>query len=144
MATPSIVSPGIMFGKFASTVSISVCWLTRERASVRFCAFKEGVPNESLWGHLSSLGFRAVFTQCPTYQKPTVHGIGRIQIDDDDHNIFLTKISKTYLFFKDKRSWDYIRKFRLDRVGHHISENINFVRDRLDAIRNLSCGKRKA
>ncbi len=71
---------------------------------VRYCAFKEGVPQESLWNFLQELGFQAVFTQCPTNQAPTPAGIGRIQIDDDDHNIFLTKISDTYLFFKDKPS----------------------------------------
>ena len=27
-----------------------------------------------------------------------------------------------YLFFKDKRSWKYIRKYKIDRVAHRISE----------------------
>ena len=89
---------------------------------IRYCAFKEGVPQQSLWTFLQGLGFQAVFTQCPTNQAPTPAGIGRIQIDDPDHNIFLTKISNTYLFFKDKPSWKYIRRYRLDHVAHHLSE----------------------
>jgi len=92
---------------------------------VRYCAFKEGVPGESLWNFLRGLGFQAVFTQCPTNQAPTPAGIGRIQIDDDDHNIFLTKISDTYLFFKDKPSWKYIRRYKLDSLIHHMSEAFN-------------------
>jgi len=94
---------------------------------VRYCAFKEGVPGESLWNFLQGLGFQAVLTQCPTNQPPTLAGIGRIQIDDDDHNIFLTKISDTYLFFKDKPSWKYIRRYRLDHLAHHISEAWNKI-----------------
>jgi len=95
---------------------------------VRHCAFTEGIPGESLWNFLQGLGFEAVFTQCPTNQAPTPAVIGRIQIDDDDHNIFLTKISDTYLFFKDKRSWKYIRRYGLDRLAHHISEAWNNIR----------------
>jgi len=96
---------------------------------VRYCSFKEGVPQRSLWTFLQGLGFQAVFTQCPTNQPPTLAGIGRIQIDDDDHNIFLTKISDTYLFFKDKPSWKYIRMYGLDSLAHHISEAWNKIRE---------------
>jgi len=81
-----------------------------------------------LWEFLQAQGFSAVFTQCPTNRRASVDGIGRIQVDDDDPNIFLTKISKTYLFFKDKRSWKYIRKYRIDKVVHRISETLNRVR----------------
>jgi hypothetical protein len=95
---------------------------------VRFCAFKEGMPKKPLWDFLGARGFQAVFTQCPTNKRPTLSGIGRIQIDDDDHNIFLTKISKIYLFFKDKRSWKYIRKYKIDRLAHRISEIINWIK----------------
>jgi peptidoglycan/xylan/chitin deacetylase (PgdA/CDA1 family) len=95
---------------------------------VRYCAFTEGVPGESLWNFLQGLGLQAVFTQCPTNQAPSPAGIGRIQIDDDDHNIFLTKISDTYLFFKDKPSWEYVRRCGLDRLAHHISEAWNNIR----------------
>ncbi|MGD1152435.1 MAG: polysaccharide deacetylase family protein [Syntrophales bacterium] len=98
---------------------------SRSNVQVRYCAFKEGVPTESLWNFLQGLGFQAVFTQCPTNQPPTPAGIGRIQIDDDDHNIFLTKISDTYLFFKDKPSWKYIRRYKLDFLMHHMSEAFN-------------------
>ena len=95
---------------------------------VRYCAFKEGVPGESLWNFLQGLGFQAVFTQCPTNQASTPAGIGRIQIDDDDHNIFLTKISDTYLFFKDKPSWEYVRRYGLDHIAHKLSEAWNKIR----------------
>jgi len=97
---------------------------------IRYCAFKEGVPGADLWAFIQSQGIRAVFTQCPTNQRATVAGIGRIQIDDDDHNIFLTKISKPYLFFKDKRSWQYIRRYKLDRLFHRLSEWVNRMRER--------------
>jgi len=97
-------------------------------SKIQYCAFKEGVPEKSLWDFLKRQNFDAVFTQCPTYRKVGANGIGRIQIDDDDHNIFLTKISKTYLFFKDKRSWKYIRKYRIDRIAHQISETWNRIK----------------
>ncbi|MBW2003242.1 MAG: polysaccharide deacetylase family protein [Deltaproteobacteria bacterium] len=98
------------------------------RWDIRFCAFKEGVPEKPLWDFLKDRGFQAVFTQCPTNKRPTLSGIGRIQIDDDDHNIFLTKISKIYLFFKDKRSWKYIRKYKIDRLAHRVSETLNRIK----------------
>lgn len=95
---------------------------------IRYCAFKEGVPGKSMWEFLQGQGFQAVFTQCPTNRRASNDGIGRIQIDDDDHNIFLTKISKTYLFFKDKRSWKYIRKYKIDRLAHHLSDTVNWIK----------------
>lgn len=95
---------------------------------VAYCAFKEGVPGSELWSFLKNNGLKAVFTQCPTNQRAERYGIGRIQIDDDDQNIFFTKISKTYLFFKDKRSWKYLRKYKIDRVAHHISETWNKIK----------------
>jgi hypothetical protein len=99
-------------------------------ADIRYCAFKEGVPGADLRAFIQSQGIQAVLTQCPTNQRATVAGIGRIQIDDDDHNIFLTKISKIYLFFKDKRSWQYIRRYKIDRLFHHLSEWVNRMRER--------------
>lgn len=99
-------------------------------SDIRYCAFKVGVPGAGLWEFIQSRGIRAVFTQCPTNQSVTTAGIGRIQIDDDDHNIFLTKISKVYLFFKDRRSWKYIRRYKLDRLFHHLSEWVNRIRER--------------
>ncbi len=95
---------------------------------IRFCAFREGVAEKSLWDFLKNRGFQAVFTQCPTNRRLSLAGIGRIQIDDDDHNIFLAKISKIYLFFKDKRSWKYIRKYKIDKLAHRISETVNAIR----------------
>ncbi len=95
---------------------------------IGFCAFREGVPKRSLREFLHIQGFRAVFTQCPTNRRAGVDGIGRIQVDDDDPNIFLTKISQTYLFFKDRRSWKYVRRYRLDRVAHRVSETVNRIR----------------
>ena len=99
---------------------------------IRYCAFKEGVIGESLWRFLKNQGFHGVFTQCPTYRAVGNDCVGRIQIDDDDHNIFLTKISMTYLFFKDKRSWKYIRKYKVDKLGHKISELWNFIKGDVD------------
>ena len=105
------------------SILISLELLKRSsNVQVRYCALKEGVPQQSLWNFLQELGFQAVFTQCPTNQAPTPAGIGRIQIDDDDHNVFLTKISDTYLFFKDKPSWEYVRRYKFDRLAHHLSE----------------------
>ena len=92
---------------------------------VRYCAFREGVPKKSLWKFLQTKGFEAVFTQTPTNRRAEMDGIGRIQIDDDDPNIFLTKISNTYLFFKDKPSWKYIRKYGIDKLAHRVSETLN-------------------
>ncbi|MDO9566915.1 MAG: polysaccharide deacetylase family protein, partial [Candidatus Desulfaltia sp.] len=97
-------------------------------SEIQYCAFKEGVPEKPLWNFLRKQRFQAVFTQCPTNRRPGLSGIGRIQIDDDDHNIFLTKISKIYLFFKDKRSWKYLRKYKIDRVAHKISETLNWIK----------------
>ena len=97
-------------------------------SQIRYCAFKEGVPGESLWNFLKDQGFHGVFTQCPTYRATGNDCIGRIQIDDDDNNIFLTKISKAYLFFKDKRSWKYIRKYKIAKLAHKISELWNFIK----------------
>ena len=95
---------------------------------IKYCAFREGIPKKPLWEFLQTKGFDAVFTQTPTNRRAAMDGIGRIQVDDDDHNIFLTKISKTYLFFKDKPSWKYIRKHGVDKLAHRISETLNRVR----------------
>lgn len=97
-------------------------------SKLKYCAFKEGVPKGPLWNFIQEQGFEAVFTQCPTRCGVSNQGIGRIQIDDDDHNIFLTKISTTYLFFKDKTIWKYLRKYKLDRVAHWISDTWNWLK----------------
>jgi len=95
---------------------------------INYFGMKEGVPNHDIRNLLISEGFRAFLTECPTNRKPDLYSIGRIQVDDNDFNIFLTKISKTYLFFKDRRSWKYIRKYKLDRVAHHVSETYDRIR----------------
>ena len=95
---------------------------------IRYFGIKEGVPNHKIRNLLISTGYKAFLTECPTNRKPDLYSIGRIQVDDNDFNIFLTKTSKTYLFFKDRRSWKYIRKYKLDRVAHHISETYDRIR----------------
>jgi hypothetical protein len=69
---------------------------------IRFCAFKEEVPEKSLRPFFEELGVRGIMTQSPTNQPANIFGVGRSQIDDDD-NIFVTKISNTYRFLKDRR-----------------------------------------
>lgn len=99
-------------------------------SEVRYFGVKEGVPNRQIRGLLEANGYRAFLTQCPTFRRATRWAIGRIQVDDDDFNIFLTKTSKAYLFFKDKRTWRYIRKYKLDRVAHRMSETFDALRGR--------------
>jgi len=94
---------------------------------VAYFGVKEGVPSPEIRDLLMENGYRAFLTQCPTFRRPDLYAIGRIQVDDEDFNIFLTKISRTYLFFKDKRSWRLIRKFKLDRLIHRISEAYNRI-----------------
>jgi peptidoglycan/xylan/chitin deacetylase (PgdA/CDA1 family) len=89
---------------------------------------KEGVPDRNIRDLLMSQGYRAFLTQCPTFRRPDLFSLGRIQVDDDDFNIFLTKVSRTYLFFKDKKSWRYIRTYKLDRVAHRLSETLDRIR----------------
>jgi peptidoglycan/xylan/chitin deacetylase (PgdA/CDA1 family) len=61
---------------------------------------------------------------------PSIYAIGRIQVDDEDLNIFQTKISGTYLLFKDSPYWKYIRKYGLAKAFHHLSEFYNSIRGR--------------
>lgn len=97
---------------------------------IRYFGVKEGVPNPRVRDLLVSEGYRAFLTECPTNQGPDLFAVGRIQVDDDDFNIFLTKISRTYLFFKDKKSWKYIREYSLDRLAHRISETYDKITSR--------------
>jgi len=97
---------------------------------IRYFGVKEGVPNQEIRDLLISEGYRAFLTECPTNRRPDLYAIGRIQVDDDDFNIFLTKISRTYLFFKDKKSWKYIRDYSLDKLAHRISETYDKLRGR--------------
>jgi len=96
--------------------------------TVQYFGIKEGVPSLRTREHLISEGYRAFLTECPTNKSPDLYSIGRIQVDDDDFNIFLTKISRTYLFFKDRRSWKYIREYSLDKVAHRVSETFDRIR----------------
>ena len=96
---------------------------------IKYFAAREGVPGHHLKEFLKSEGYKAFFTQSPTNKKNDLFSIGRIQVDDEDINIFSIKISGTYLRFKDRRSWKYIRKFKLDRVVHRISETYNRIRE---------------
>ena len=96
-----------------------LCHIGHARSSIVF---------DVLSRYLQARGFDAVLTQTPTNRRAEMDGIGRIQVDDDDHNIFLTKISKTYLFFKDKPSWKYIRRYAIDKLAHRISETLNRVK----------------
>ncbi len=96
---------------------------------IKYFAAREGVPNNHIKEFLKSEGYKAFFTQSPTNKRNDLFSIGRIQIDDEDFNIFSIKISKTYLSFKDRRSWKYIRKYKLDRVVHRMSEAYNRIKD---------------
>ncbi len=95
---------------------------------IRYFGVKEGVPNPKMRDLLVSEGYRAFLTECPTNRRPDLYSIGRIQVDDDDFNIFLTKMSRTYLFFKDKKSWKYIRQYSLDKMAHKASELVDRIR----------------
>ena len=90
----------------------------------------EGTPEPAAIKVLQENGYTALLTKSPTNQGPNVYAIGRIQVDDDDINIFLTKISETYLLFKDSPYWKYIRKYGLAKAFHHLSEFYNSIRGR--------------
>jgi peptidoglycan/xylan/chitin deacetylase (PgdA/CDA1 family) len=100
---------------------------------IHYFGVKEGVPEPAIRDLLVSEGYDAFLTECPTHRKPDLYAIGRIQVDDDDFNIFLTKVSRTYLFFKDKKSWKYIREYSLDKLAHKISETY----DKITSLRSL-------
>ncbi len=86
---------------------------------------REGIPTRHMIRSFKKEGFRAAFCQTPTKQKTNPYNIGRIQVDDNDLNIFLVKISKAYIFFKDSRYWKYLRRYKIDRASHWISDTIN-------------------
>jgi len=95
-----------------------------------YYAVNEGTPEPEAIKVLQENGYTALLTKSPTNQGPNVYAIGRIQVDDEDINIFLTKISETYLLFKDSRYWKYIRKYGLAKAFHHLSEFYNAIRGR--------------
>jgi peptidoglycan/xylan/chitin deacetylase (PgdA/CDA1 family) len=92
-----------------------------------YYAVNEGTPEPAAIQVLQENGYTALFTKSPTNQAPSLYAIGRIQVDDEDLNIFLTKISETYLLFKDSRYWKYIRKYGLAKAFHHFSEFYNGI-----------------
>jgi peptidoglycan/xylan/chitin deacetylase (PgdA/CDA1 family) len=95
-----------------------------------YYAVNEGTPEPAAIKVLQENGYTALFTKSPTNQGPSLYAIGRIQVDDEDLNIFLTKISETYLLFKDSPYWKYIRKYGLAKAYHHLSEFYNSIRGR--------------
>ncbi|MDX8412792.1 MAG: polysaccharide deacetylase family protein [Mariprofundales bacterium] len=92
---------------------------------LEYISVREGIPGDSVRRVLQAHGIKAFLTKCPTKQRRHRYAVGRIQIDDDDPNIFQVKISKNYLRFKDSRIWPYMRKYKLDRLAHWISDGIN-------------------
>lgn len=90
-----------------------------------YYAVFEGTPESETVELLKEHGYKAMLTKSPTKQRLSLYSISRIQVDDEDLNIFLVKISKTFLRFKDSRYWKYIRKYRLDTAFHHLSEFYN-------------------
>lgn len=95
------------------------------KRSLRYVSVREGIPGKAVMRALKEVGIEAFLTKCPTKRWPHRYIIGRIQIDDDDPNIFNIKISKNYLRFKDSRIWRYLRKYKVDRLAHLISDAIN-------------------
>ena len=63
-------------------------------------SYSKGTPEPAAIKVFQENGYTALLTKSPTNQGPNVYAIGRIQVDDEDLNIFLTKISETYLLFK--------------------------------------------
>ncbi len=92
---------------------------------LRYVSVREGVPGKAVRSTLKEVGIEAFLTKCPTKYRTHRYAIGRIQIDDEDPNIFRIKLSNNYLRFKDSRSWRYIRKYKVDRLAHLISDIIN-------------------
>ena len=98
---------------------------------LRYVSVREGLPDKKVMQVLQEASIEAFLTKCPTKRRPHRYSIGRIQIDDDDPNIFLIKISRNYLRFKDSRIWPYLRKYKADRLAHKISDTVNARRARI-------------
>lgn len=99
-------------------------------SQLRYVSVREGIPGKAVMAALKEAGVEAFLTKCPTKRRPHRYIIGRIQVDDDDPNIFYIKISRNYLRFKDSRSWRYLRKYKMDRLAHLISDAVNKRRSR--------------
>jgi len=101
--------------KFQNELSKKICYY----------GVREGVPLITVIQLLKNEGFEALFCQVPTHQKTHLYAMGRIQIDDNDPNIFLVKTSRSYIFFKDSRCWKYIRRYKVDKLAHFMSNTYN-------------------
>ena len=127
-------------GKWLSKISLSEIEdeITKSKSifkrelkrQIKFYGVREGVPTKSIVNLFKKEGIKAVFCQTPTEQRTHPYAIGRIQIDDNDLNIFLVKISKTYIFFKDSRYWKYIRQYKIDKAAHRVSDTVNRVKNK--------------
>ena len=93
-----------------------------------FYAVKDDAPTKQMIDLFKEKGLEAVFCQTPTRQRVHHYAIGRVQIDDNDFNIFLIKLTRTYIIFKDSRYWKQIRQCRLDKVVHFFSNIINRIK----------------
>jgi len=112
--------------KLISDLQEATTWFHEKLGKeLRYCSVREGVPEKRLFTAFKEAGIEGFLTKCPTKRRPHHYCVGRIQVDDDDPNIFRIKISKNYLRFKDSRFWRYIRKYKLDRLAHMISDSIN-------------------
>lgn len=98
------------------------------KRKIIYYGVREGVPTKPMVKLFKREGIRAVFCEAPTKQRTHHYAVGRIQIDDNDFNIFLVKLSGIYVFFKDSRYWNYIRKYKIDKIAHWISHTINRIR----------------
>lgn len=115
-----------MQGELISDIHKAVRALSeRLHQPLRYVSLREGIPDAAVHQTLKACGIESLLTKCPTKRRPHRFCIGRIQIDDDDPNIFRIKISANYLRFKDSRTWPYMRKYKLDRLAHRISNAIN-------------------
>lgn len=112
--------------KLTSDMREAKAWFHEQLGKeLRYCSVREGVPEKRVFTAFEEAGIEGFLTKCPTKRRPHRYCVGRIQVDDDDPNIFRIKISRNYFRFKDSRFWRYIRKYKLDRLAHMISDSIN-------------------
>jgi len=112
--------------KLISDMQEAATWFREQLGrKLRYCSVREGVPEKRMFAAFKEAGIEGFLTKCPTKRRPHRYCVGRIQVDDDDPNIFRIKISRNYLRFKDSRSWRYVRKYKLDRLAHRISDSVN-------------------
>ena len=97
---------------------------------VIYYSVREGIPTKQMVSLFKREGINAFFCQSPTLQKTHPYAVGRIQIDDNDLNILLIKVSKAYILFRDSRYWNLGRKYKFDKVIHIVSDTINRLKGR--------------